>query len=86
VSTASTTVEVVLPHEARADLDAIAAAGARVTDGDPSVLAALEDDHDAEARTEPLIEWLDPVLSTDTLGGSTIGMRWVAARSATKRW
>ncbi len=53
-------IEVVLPDEARADLDAIATAGRRVADGDAGVLAALADDHDTEA----LIERLDLVLSS----------------------
>jgi hypothetical protein len=61
-------IEVVLPHETRADLDAIAAAGRRVADGDSRVLAALEDDHDPETPAESLIERLDPVLSTQTFG------------------
>src|SRR5437763_4618659 len=61
-------IEVILPHETRADLDAIAAAGRRIADGHAGVLAALEDDHDADTRSETLIERLDPVLSTDAFG------------------
>ncbi len=61
-------IEVVLPHEARADLNAVATSGRGVADGDPSVLAALEDDRDAEARAEALIERLDPVFSPYAFG------------------
>src|SRR5713226_9374160 len=54
-------VEVVLPHETGAHLDAIAAAGRRITHSDSSVFAALEDDHDPEARAVTLVKRLHPV-------------------------
>src|SRR5262249_10143401 len=61
-------IEVVQPHEPGADLDAVAARRSRIADGASGGLAALEDDRDAEARAEALIERLDPVLAPDTFG------------------
>src|SRR5262249_28864820 len=63
-----TQIEVVLPDEPRTDLDAVAATGAGIADGHPSVLAALEDDDDPQARAKALIERLDPVFATDAFG------------------
>ena len=62
------TIEVVLPHEARQDSDAIATAARRVAHRDSRVLAALEDDHDSETLAESRVERLDPFLSTHTFG------------------
>jgi hypothetical protein len=61
-------VEVVLPDEARDDFDAIATAGRGIADGDPSVLATLEDDRDTALRAETAVVRLDPVLAPHTLG------------------
>jgi hypothetical protein len=55
-------VEVVLPDKPGADLDMIAAVGGRVADGHAGALAALEDDGQAEARAQGLVERLDPHL------------------------
>jgi hypothetical protein len=61
-------IEVVLPDEARDDLDAIATARRGIADGDPSVLTTLEDDRDTALRAEAAVVRLDPVLAPHTLG------------------
>src|SRR5262249_27084200 len=63
-----TQIEVVLPHEPGADLDAIATARRRIADGNSGVLTTLQDDHNAEAAAETLVEGLDPVLSSHAFG------------------
>src|SRR2546430_983384 len=62
------TIEVVLPHEARVDLDTVATPGRRIADRDAGVFTALQDDGDAEARAEAVIERFNPLFATYALG------------------
>src|SRR5438874_7314612 len=61
-------IEVVLPHEARVDLDTVATPGCRVADRDASVFTALQDDCHSEARAEAVIERFNPLFATYALG------------------